>query len=150
MQILIILFLILVIFNLKFNLHLSIDWKTFIRKGFQKIDNAFGLFCYCGKQGHGKTYSAVKFCIDEKLRRNAIIITNVTSFNVFSDTIFITDISDLIKYVLNYCDKLEENETPNIIVFFDEIFTILEKNTRINKEILSFISQLRKRKVILF
>lgn len=96
----------------------------------------------------GKTYSAVKFCIDEKLRRNCIIVTNVTSFQVFSDTVYITDITELINYVLDYCSKLTPGEQPNILIFFDEIFTILEKGTRINKEILSFISQLRKRKII--
>lgn len=139
---------IIFLFYLKFNLHLSIDWKSLYRKGFQKIDNAFGLFCYCGKQGHGKTYSAVKFCIEEKMRRNCIIITNVTSFQVFKDTVYISDIKELIDYVLDYCSKLTPEETPNILIFFDEIFTILEKGTRINKDILSFISQLRKRKII--
>lgn len=131
----------------RFVLHLSIDWKTLVRKGFQKIDNQFGLFCYCGKQGHGKTYSAVKFCIERKLATNAKIITNVTSFNIFTDTVYIKDISHLMKYVIDYCNTCEE-EIPNIIIFFDEIFTILEAKTRINKDILSFISQLRKRNII--
>lgn len=133
---------------LKFSLKLSVDLKTFFRKGFKKIDNKFGLFCYCGKQGSGKTYSAVKFCIDRKLSDNSVIITNVKSFNIFSDTIYITDISKLIQYVIKYCDSLPVEEYPNIIIFFDEIFTILEKSTKINKEILSFISQLRKRHII--
>ncbi len=148
MNIIIIFLLVLIIYYMKFVLKLSVDWKSLYRKGFQKIDNAFGLFCYCGKQGHGKTYSAVKFCIEEKLRRNCIIITNVTSFQVFKDTVYITDITELINYVLDYCEKLPPGDTPNILIFFDEIFTILEKGTRINKEILSFISQLRKRKII--
>lgn len=104
-------------------------------------------FVIVGKQGHGKTYSAVKFCIERKLASNAKIITNVTSFDIFKDTVYITDISDLIAYVLDYCENCEE-EIPNIIIFFDEIFTILEKQTRINKEILSFISQLRKRNIV--
>lgn len=106
-------------------------------------------FVILGKQGKGKTYSAIKFCINRKLDTNCKIITNVTSFKCFSDTVFITDIGDLIQYVLNYCDDLAPNEQPNIIIFFDEIFTILEKNKSINREIRSFISQLRKRKIIL-
>lgn len=148
-MLLLILFTIITIYYLKCVLHLSIDWKSLYRKGFQKIDNAFGLFCYTGKQGHGKTYSAIKFCIDEKLRRNSIIITNVTSFKTFSDTVFITDILELIRYVINLCDRMPPGEYPNIIIFYDEIFTVLEKQTKINKEILSFISQLRKRHIIL-
>lgn len=64
------------------------------------------------------------------------------SFKVFSDTLFIENIEELIDFVVqNY-----KNE--NYIIFFDEIFTILSKNLPINKKILSFISQLRKRKII--
>ena len=143
-----IIILIIILLYIKISYKLSIDSKSFFRKGFRKIDNQFGLFAYCGKQGHGKTYSAIKFCIDRKLQTNCKIITNVQSFTTFSDTVFITDITELIKYVLDYCDKLNYDEQPNILIFFDEIFTVLEKQTRINKEILSFISQLRKRKII--
>lgn len=99
--------------------------------------------------GKGKTYSSIKFCIDRKLATDCIIYTNVTSFKIFSDTIFITDINELIDTVISYCDNLPADTQPNIIIFFDEIFTILEKGTKINKKILSFISQLRKRKIIL-
>lgn len=104
-------------------------------------------FVIVGKQGKGKTYSAVKFCIDRKLDTDCKIITNVESFTIFRDTVYINNITDLIQYVLDYVDNSVE-DVPNIIIFFDEIFTILEKQTRINKEILSFISQLRKRKII--
>lgn len=96
-----------------------------------------------GKQGKGKTYSAIKFLIEQKLKYNYKIITNVKSFNVFSDTIYMDNIIDII----NYCKNFKEND-ENVIIFFDEIFTILEKQTKINAEILSFISQLRKRKII--
>lgn len=113
MQTIIIIFLLVGLIYLKAALKLSIDWKTFFRKGFQKIDNQFGLFCYCGKQGHGKTYSAIKFCIDRKLATNCQIITNVQSFKTFSDTVFITDITELIDYVIKYCDSLEHDEQPN-------------------------------------
>lgn len=115
--------------------------SRFLKDGFQKIDNKFGLFCYCGKQGKGKTYSAIKFCIDRKVKEDYKIITNVKSFNVFEDTLYIPNILDII----SYC---KEHEDEKKIIFFDEIFTILEKNTKINKDILSFISQLRKRKII--
>ena len=153
MKIIIIFLIALTFYYCKFIMHLSIDWKSLYRKGFKKIDNAFGVFCYCGKQGHGKTYSAVNFCINRKLDTNCLIITNVKSFNVFSDTVYITDINELIDYVINYIDKFyethEESEEPNIIIFFDEIFTILNKNKKIEENILSFLSQLRKRRIIL-
>lgn len=103
----------------------------------------FGLFCYTGKQGKGKTYSAINFIIQQKLQHNYKIITNVSSFKVFSDTVYVNDINKII----DYCQTFKDNDA-NILIFFDEIFTILEKNTRMNKKILSFISQLRKRKII--
>lgn len=92
---------------------------------------------------NGKTYSAINFLINQKLAHNYRIITNVHSFNIFNDSIFMDKIEDIIKY----CTSFKDND-ENVIIFFDEIFTILEKNTRINKNILSFISQLRKRKII--
>lgn len=101
------------------------------------------MFCYTGKQGKGKTYSAIKFLITQKLQHNYKILTNVKSFDIFSDTIYFQDINEII----DYCTQFKEND-ENVIIFFDEIFTILEKNTRINKKILSFLSQLRKRKII--
>lgn len=126
-----------------FNNKIHVDFKSFFKRGFKKIDNDFGLFCYTGKQGKGKTYSAIKFLIEQKLSKNYRIITNVKSFNVFPDTLYFTDILQIIEY----CEQFKENE-ENVIIFFDEIFTILEKQTKINKKILSFISQLRKRHII--
>lgn len=137
----IIFFIIFLIWFSKQKIH--IDWKSFFRKGFQKYDNDFGLFCYCGKQGKGKTYSAIKFLIERKLLKNYKILTNVKSFNAFDDILYYEDINDII----DYCTTFKDND-DNVIIFFDEIFTILEKKSAINKKILSFISQLRKRKII--
>ena len=59
---------------------------------------------------------------------------------------FILYFSDILQ-IIEYCEEFKEND-KNVIIFFDEIFTILEKQTKINKKILSFISQLRKRHII--
>ena len=101
--------------------HIRVDFPSFFKKGFKKLDNKFGLFCYTGKQGTGKTYSAVKFSIKQKLANDYKIITNVKSFNIFEDTIYMPDIMDIIRY----CTKFEGNE-QNVLIFFDEIFTVLE------------------------
>ncbi len=42
-------FLLIIFALLKAKIH--VDWKSLFRKGFQKKDNAFGLYCYTGKQG---------------------------------------------------------------------------------------------------
>lgn len=120
-----------------------VDFRTFFKKGFEKLDNKFGLYCYTGKQGKGKTYSCIKFLIDQKNKNDYVIITNVFSFNYFKDTIYFTDINEMIDFVIEH-----ENDKQKYIIFFDEIFTILEKKTAINKKILSFLSQLRKRKIL--
>lgn len=138
-------FIIFIILIIKFIFvdKIHIDLKSFFKRGFKKIDNAFGLYCYCGKQGKGKTYSAIKFIISQKLSHNYKIITNVKSFDIFNDTVYMPNINDII----NYCKEFRDND-QNVLIFFDEIFTILEKKTAINKEILSFLSQMRKRKII--
>ena len=144
-KLLIFIFILLIIFILyfKFYLKIHIDIKSFFRRGFKKCDNAFGLFCYTGKQGKGKTYSAIKFCINQKIQHNYKIITNIKSFNIFDDTLYMPNILDII----SYCKQFDNNE-QNVLILFDEIFTILEKKTAMNKEILSFLSQMRKRKII--
>lgn len=85
----------------------------------------------------------MQFLINYKINYpECIILTNVKSFKVFEDTIYFDSISKLMDYVINNYTK------HKFIILFDEIFTILEKQKAINKDILSFISQLRKRKII--
>lgn len=126
---------------------IHVDWKSLFKAGFSKNDNAFGLYCYTGKQGTGKTYSCVNFLIKNKLEKNYIVITNVKSFNAFNDTIYLKDINQIIDFIENE-EKKAFGSSKKYIIFFDEIFSILEKKTSLNKKILSFISQLRKRQII--
>ena len=127
-----------------FNNHLHVDWKSLLKTGFSKKDNAFGLYTYTGKQGEGKTYSAIKFISEQKDKFNYIVVTNVHSFKVFQDTVYIDDIMELINFV-----KLNHDVNgKKYLIFFDEIFTVLMKAQSINTEILSFLAQLRKRGII--
>ena len=143
MEYIFLLILLLLIFKF-FSAKIHVKWYTFAKRGFRKFDNNFGLFCYTGKQGKGKTYSAINFCIEQKLKCDYTIITNIKSFNAFSDTIYMDNINDII----DYCTSFRENE-KNVLILFDEIFTVLEKGTPLNKKILSFLSQLRKRQIIM-
>ena len=43
---------------------IKIKWKTFLKRGFKPVRGNFGIYCYCGKQGKGKTYSLVEYLID--------------------------------------------------------------------------------------
>lgn len=139
----VILVLIILLIYYLFSNHIHVDFKSLFKKGFEKNDNYFGLYCYTGKQGTGKTYSCINFLIKNKILHDYIVITNVKSFNAFNDTIYMKKIDDIIDFIIEH-----EHDGKKYIIFFDEIFTILEKKTAINKKILSFISQLRKRKII--
>ena len=108
-----------------FRSHLHIDWKSLFKVGFSKKDNSFGLYTYTGKQGEGKTYSAIKFISEQKNRYNYIVVTNVHSFNKFSDTIYIDDIMQLIDFIKINHDK----NGKKYLIFFDEIFTVLMKRS---------------------
>jgi hypothetical protein len=137
------LLILLVIYMAKNKVRINI--KSFFKKGFLSKNNEYGLYCFVGKQGKGKTYSAIKF-LEEQIQ-DRVILTNVYSYyyNVKDEKeiFYLENISDLIKKAI----FLQKNN-KKVIVFYDEIFTILEKKQAINKDILSFISQLRKREII--
>lgn len=93
----------------------------------------------------GKTLYVVTFLNElKKHNKNLKVITNVKSFSdrnksfvIYNDNFY-----DIInKFKNNIYDK-------NYVIFYDEIFTLLEKG-KLNKSILSFISQLRKRNLYL-
>lgn len=123
---------------------LNIDFKSFTKKGFEKNDNAFGLYLYTGKQGTGKTYSAVRFC--ENWRdKDTVVITNVRSYADRCKCIYVVNFLDIIEYCEN---EFKRKNKRKIVIFFDEIFTTVEKAGALKKEFLGFLSQLRKRGII--
>lgn len=162
---LIIFFLVIIVVFLyikKNNLH--IDFKSFFKSGFEKIDNAFGISCYCGKQGTGKTYSAIKFIEEQKGHFGYTVISNVKSYITIAEGVSLDTYieakkkfnkEDLVKYIyepdifkiIEYCSTFKEND-ENILIFFDEIFSVLEKGGALKRDILAFLSQLRKRKIL--
>lgn len=120
--------------------HTKIKFKTFFKKGFAPQRGRFGVYCYCGKQGCGKTYSAVEFLLSNKDMK---IYSNVRSLKG-------------VKYtpIGGFDDLLKLRSETNCIIFFDEIFTALSKksSSRLTRqqsnEVLDFLSQMRKRKII--
>lgn len=114
--------------------HTKIKWKTFFRKGFAPRRGKFGVYCYCGKQGSGKTYSAVDFILQNK---NMPIYSNVSSIKGVKYT-----------YFSGFDELLKLRDHSDCIIFYDEIFTALTKTSRMTKEVLDFLSQMRKRRII--
>ena len=114
--------------------HTKIKWKTFFRKGFAPKRGKFGVYCYCGKQGSGKTYSAVEFILNNK---DLPIYSNVGSIKGVDYT-----------YFSGFDQLLELREKTDCIIFYDEIFTALTKTSKMTTEVLDFLSQMRKRRII--
>lgn len=126
-MILLLIFIIILVYLIMFIIRskLHIDWKSLFKVGFSKSDNAFGLYTYTGKQGEGKTYSAIKFISEQKNKFGYVVITNLHSFNKFDDTIYIDDILELINFI-----KLHHGvDGKKYLIFFDEIFTVLMKRS---------------------
>ncbi len=124
---------ILVLLIIRFR-NVRIKFKTFFKKGFKPNRGIFGIYCYCGKQGSGKTYSVVEFL---KMNKNKKIYANVSSIKGIN-YIYFNGFDNLLKL---------RNE-HDCIIFYDEIFTALTKSTKINTDVLDFLSQMRKRKII--
>lgn len=114
--------------------HTKIKWKTFFKKGFAPKRGKFGVYCYCGKQGSGKTYSAVEFLLNNK---DMPIYSNVSTIKGVD-----------YEYFTGFDNLLKLRDKSDCIIFYDEIFTALTKSSRINTEVLDFLSQMRKRRII--
>lgn len=115
--------------------HTKIKFKTFFKKGFKPNRGVFGVYCYCGKQGQGKTYSVVEFL---KNNSNGMeIYANISTLKGIDYT-----------YFNGFDELLKLQDKSNCIIFYDEIFTALTKKSSITPQVLSFLSQMRKRKII--
>lgn len=117
-----------------FKQHIHIKVKTFFRRGFAPKRGKFGVYCYCGKQGRGKTYSVVEFLRENKDKE---IYCNIGSIEGINYT-----------YFNGFDELLKLRNKHDCIIVYDEIFTALTKSSRINTDVLDFLSQMRKRRII--
>lgn len=113
---------------------IRIKLKTFFKRGFAPKRGKFGIYCYCGKQGSGKTYSAVEYLLENKDKR---IYSNIHSIKG-------------VKYtpIGGFDDLLKLRDETDCIIVFDEIFTALTRTSKMTTEVLDFLSQMRKRRII--
>lgn len=112
----------------------KIKWRTFLRRGFKKKSKPYGVYCYCGKQGKGKTYSVIEFLRENK---NLEIYANIKSIKGINYT-----------YFSGFDELLKLQDKKNCIIVYDEIFTALTKSSKLTTQVLSFLSQMRKREII--
>lgn len=97
----------------------------------------YGFSLFCGKQGGGKTYSAVKYCYDICKKNKALLVSN-TPLNVPSEIqyIFLKDIQD-IEYL---------PDSSAYVIFLDEIQTLFDTK-KFDDMFYSIFCQLRKRNI---
>lgn len=142
--ILIILLIIIIIYCLTYKI--KIKWKTFLRRGFAPKRGDFGLYVYDGKQGKGKTYSLVEYLLDHKDKIE--VFCNIKDIKNLDYT-FYTGFNELMEIKHNLDNNtLEYDKSKQLVIVYDEIFTELLKNSKINKEVLDFLCQMRKRQII--
>lgn len=176
MQIIFIVFIILIFLAVFYCLtnKVKIKFKTFLKPGFRPARGIFGVYCYTGKQGKGKTYSIVEYLLDNKDKN--VVFCNIADIHGL-DYFYFTGFDELIKLKkildFNYLERSElfdyiktfnfSDERSTSIVYmleevklkkkqlvfvYDEIFTELQKNTKISKDVIDFLCQMRKRKII--
>lgn len=126
---------IIVLIYLKVQKKIKIKWRTFFKKHILAKDDRFGVYCFHGKQGQGKTYCCVKFLKENE--KKMPIISNI-------------HLKD-IKY--QYCDDynkiMEITKSGGYLILYDEIFSKFNKNSKSDKKTILFLSQMRKRGNIL-
>lgn len=122
------------VFYLFFSRKIKIKVKTLFRKGFAPKRGKFGVYCYCGKQGQGKTYSVVEYLRENKYKK---IYCNIGSIKGIEYT-----------YFNGFDELLELRNEHDCIIVYDEIFTALTKSSKMNTDVLDFLSQMRKRRII--
>lgn len=131
----IIFIIVIIIFILIRFRHTKIKFKTFFKKGFAPKRGRFGVYCYCGKQGSGKTYSVVEFLKQQS--KDMKIYANIDTLKGIDYT-----------YFNGFDNLLKLRDEHDCIIVYDEIFTALTKSSRLSTEVLDFLSQMRKRRIV--
>lgn len=115
-----------------------IELNTLVKKGLPKIDDRFGVYFICGRQGSGKNYYAIKLLLAQDKKTCASVYTNVNSLNIPG-------------YNINYFDKITElytNIEEYCIFLIDEVSRKWDKNSRTDTQFYAWLNQSRKRKRI--
>lgn len=134
MYILIFIVILIVFLLIRFR-HTKIKFKTFFKKGFAPKRGRFGVYCYCGKQGSGKTYSVVEFLKQQP--KDIKIYANIDTLKGINYT-----------YFNGFDNLLKLRDEHDCVIVYDEIFTALTKSSKLSTEVLDFLSQMRKRRIV--
>lgn len=112
---------------------IHIDWKSFLAPTLPLDTGIFGVYCFTGKQGSGKTYSLTKYI--QKHEQGKKIYSNLTLYNVDYEPI------KSFEHLFSLRDE------KDVIIVYDEILNFLNDKTipkDIRDDLLEFLSQQRK------
>lgn len=116
----------------------DIRFNTFLKKGLPKIDDRYGCYFVCGRQGSGKTYFAIYLASRQDLKQCNYIKTNIHSLSLNGAKI-------------EYFDKIEElyqDTDEKVIYIIDEVSRRWDRNSRTDTQFYAWLNQCRKRKRI--
>lgn len=112
----------------------KIEWASFFKPTIPLDRGVFGVYCYTGHQGSGKTYGLTKFV--RKHAKGKKIYSNMTLKDI--DYIPIENVEHLFSLI---------DETECYIIY-DEIFGLMSKSSKMATQGMEFLSQMRKQKII--
>ncbi len=128
-----------------FKAKIKVKLRSFKGKGFRPVRGNFGLYTYCGKQGKGKTYSLVEYLVDNS--KNIKVFSNIHNIDNVEDITYFTGFKGLIDIKHNI-DNGTIKTDKQIVIVFDEVFTELQKGSKVGQEVMDFLCQMRKRQII--
>jgi len=117
---------------------IHVDFKSFFMPTLPLDMGKFGVYCFTGKQGSGKTYSLTKY-----------IKAHVKDHKIYSNLHIVGIEYEQITSVEHLLSLRNEEK---LFIIFDEIFTLLNDKTipkDIRDDLMEFLSQQRKMKNIL-
>lgn len=115
-----------------------IDWVSIFKPTIPLDTGVFGVYCFTGKQGSGKTYSLTKYV--KKYHEGKDIYSNMTIKGIEYRQI------KSVEHLLSLRNK------KNVFIIYDEILSLLDDKQipkPIRKKLMIFLSQQRKMKNIL-
>lgn len=123
----------------------KVHFKSFLKKGFWARRGPYGTRCYHGPQGAGKTMGISTFIYDNK---DKIFLFSNVDFKEPIQYIKFDGFEGLVQVKKDLDNNVYDIGKKQIVIVFDELFTELTKGSRLNTEILDFLAQLRKRKIL--
>lgn len=113
---------------------IHVDLPSFVHPSLPLLRGIFGVYCFTGKQGSGKTYSVNKFL--RKRSKGRKVYSNVTLKDF--EYIKLTSLEQL----------LALRDERECYIVYDEIFTIMSKTSKFDqkyvKQLEEFLTQQRK------